>query len=235
MLESQPVSENKSLILASNSPRRQQLLALCGVRFSVLVADVDESQRPGEAPGDYVLRLAEMKARKVAEKAGAGKVIVAADTAVVDAGEILGKPVDEQDAVRMLKRLRGHTHQVYTGLALLRVSDGRLVTDLTVTEVPMRAYSDEEIKAYVRTGDPLDKAGAYGIQHPGFQPVENLHGCFASVMGLPLCRLTWLLQEFGITADPSAAIRCQAELQYDCQISGAILRREVADLHKGEE
>jgi septum formation protein len=235
VLESQPVNEKNSLILASNSPRRQQLLALGGWSFSVLIADVDESQHPGEAPGDYVLRLAEMKARKSAEKAVADKVIIAADTAVVDAGDILGKPVDEQDAVRMLESLRGHTHQVYTGLALLRVSDGYLLSDLSVTDVPMRAYSDEEIDAYVRTGDPLDKAGAYGIQHPGFQPVENLRGCFASVMGLPLCRLTYLLGQFDIAPQSSAVIRCQAVLQYDCQISSSILRGELVNSYKGEE
>jgi septum formation protein len=235
VLESQPVNEKNSLILASNSPRRQQLLALGGWSFSVLIADVDESQHPGEAPGDYVLRLAEMKARKSAEKAVADKVIIAADTAVVDAGDILGKPVDEQDAVRMLESLRGHTHQVYTGLALLRVSDGYLLSDLSVTDVPMRAYSDEEIDAYVRTGDPLDKAGAYGIQHPGFQPVENLRGCFASVMGLPLCRLTYLLGQFDIAPQSSAVLRCQAVLQYDCQISSSILRGELVNSYKGEE
>jgi MAF protein len=176
-----------------------------------------------------------MKARKSAEKADADKIIVAADTAVVDAGEILGKPVDKQDAVRMLKRLRGHTHQVHTGLALLRVSDGYLQTDLTVTDVPMRAYSDEEIQAYVRSGDPLDKAGAYGIQHPGFQPVETLHGCFASVMGLPLCRLTYLLGQFDIVPQSSAVLRCQAVLQYDCQISSSILSGELVNSYKGEE
>jgi MAF protein len=229
------VSEKKRLILASNSPRRQQLLSLGGWNFSVLVADVDESQHPGEAPGDYVLRLAEMKARKSAEKADTDKLIVAADTAVVDAGEILGKPVDEQDAVHMLKRLRGHIHQVYTGLALFRVSDDRILTDLTVTDVPMRAYSDEEIDVYVRTGDPLDKAGAYGIQHPRFQPVKNLQGCFASVMGLPLCRLTYLLGQFDIAPQSSAVIRCQAELQYDCQISSSVLRGELVNSYKGEE
>jgi MAF protein len=223
------VSEKKGLVLASNSPRRQQLLALGGWSFSVLVADVDESQHPNEAPGDYVLRLAEMKARKSAETAGDDKLIIAADTAVVDAGDILGKPVDDRDAVRMLKRLRGHTHQVYTGLALLRVSDARLLTDLSVTDVPMRAYSDEEIDAYVRTGDPLDKAGAYAIQHPHFQPVENLRGCFASVMGLPLCRLTYLLEQFDIHLESSVGIRCQAELQYDCQISSSVLRGEFAN------
>lgn len=229
------VSEKNSLVLASNSPRRQQLLALGGWKFSILVADVDESQRSGEAPGNYVLRLAERKARNSAENAKSYEVVIAADTAVVDAGEILGKPVDEHDAVRMLKRLRGHTHQVYTGLALLRVSDGYLLTDLSVTDVPMRTYSDREIEAYVRTGDPLDKAGAYAIQHPRFQPVENLRGCFASVMGLPLCRLTYLLEKFDIPPRSSADVRCQAELQYDCLISSAVLRGEMVNSYKGEE
>ena len=235
MLESHAVSEQPPLILASNSPRRQQLLALGGWSFNILVADVDESQLPGEAPGDYVQRVAEMKARKSAERIHAAGVVLAADTAVVEGDGILGKPVDEADAVRMLKRLRGHTHQVYTGLALLRKSDSsalrqaqdNALTDLTVTDVPMRDYSDEEIDVYVQTGDPLDKAGAYAIQHPRFHPVESLQGCFASVMGLPLCRLTHLLGQFNIHPDSSVGIRCQAELQYDCPISSAILRGEL--------
>ena len=135
----------------------------------------------------------------------------------------------------MLKRLRGHTHQVYTGLALLRVSDGsQLLTDLSITDVPMRDYSDEEIDAYVQTGDPLDKAGAYAIQHPDFHPVENLEGCFASVMGLPLCRLTYLLGQFDISPEAAVGVRCQTELQYDCPVSSAILRGAVGQ-HKGEE
>jgi septum formation protein len=226
VLESQPVNKKNSLVLASNSPRRKQLLSLGGWVFNVLVADVDESQRPGETPGNYVQRVAEMKARKSAEKVSFENVIIAADTAVVDGGAILGKPLDEEDAVRMLKRLRGHTHQVYTGLALLRLSDGQFLTDLSVTDVPMRVYSDEEIDTYVQTGDPLDKAGAYAIQHPGFHPVENLESCFASVMGLPLCRLTHLLQQFDIAPETSVGLRCQNELQYDCPISAAILRGE---------
>jgi len=224
VLESQAVSANPILILASNSPRRQQLLALGGWSFDILVADVDESQRVDEAPGDYVLRVAEMKARKSSERVHDTSVVIGADTAVVDGDDILGKPVNEADAVHMLKRLRGHTHQVYTGLALLRISDGHALTDLTVTDVPMRGYSDEEIDAYVQSGDPLDKAGAYAIQHPRFHPVENLEGCFASVMGLPLCRLTYLLGQFGIAPDTTVGIHCQAELQYDCPISSAILR-----------
>lgn len=223
MLESQAVSEQPTLILASNSPRRQQLLALGGWAFQVSVANVDESQFPHEAPEDYVLRLARTKALKCAENAHSTHVVIAADTAVVDGDDILGKPVDDLDAVRMLKRLRGHTHQVYTGLALLRTSDGHILTDLTVTNVPMRDYSDKEIDAYVQTGDPLDKAGAYAIQHPRFHPVENLEGCFASVMGLPLCRLTYLLQQFDITPETSVGIRCQAKIQYDCPVSSAVV------------
>jgi MAF protein len=229
VLESQAVKEKTTLILASNSPRRRQLLALGGWSFKVLVADVDESQLPDETPGDYVQRLARVKARKSAESVNGTGVIVAADTSVVDGDDILGKPADEVDAVRMLKRLRGHTHQVYTGLALLRTSDNHALTDLTVTDVPMRNYSDEEIDAYVTTGNPLDKAGAYAIQHARFQPVENLEGCFASVMGLPLCRLTYLLKQFGIAPDTSVGIHCQAELQYDCSISSAVLDGTLAE------
>jgi septum formation protein len=218
------VSEKNVLILASNSPRRRQLLSLGGWKYSIAIADIDESLLPAEAPGDYVLRLAEAKARKSAENANPEGVVIAADTTVVDGGNILGKPTDETDAVRMLKRLRGHTHQVYTGLALLRVSDSYTLTDLSVTDVPMREYSDEEIDAYVQSGDPLDKAGAYAIQHPDFHPVENLAGCFASVMGLPLCRLTYLLKQFEIYPAMEVGLHCQAELQYDCPISEAILR-----------
>ena len=227
MLESPPVSKKNTLILASNSPRRRQLLSLGGWKFNVSVADVDESQLPAESPGDYVLRLARTKAYKSAEKANRESVVIAADTTVVDGGDILGKPADELEAARMLKRLREHTHQVYTGLALLRVSDGHALSDLSVTDVPMRNYSDEEINAYVQTGDPLDKAGAYAIQHPDFHPVENLAGCFASVMGLPLCRLTYLLKRFEIHPAMEVGIHCQAELQYDCPISDAILRGAV--------
>jgi len=218
------MSEKPLLLLASNSPRRRQLLAMGGWSFAVQVADVDESQLPGESPGDYVLRLAESKARASAEHADEGQVVLAADTAVVDAGDILGKPRDESDAVDMLKRLRGHTHQVYTGVALLRLRDVNFQTALTITDVPMRAYSDAEIHAYVATGDPLDKAGAYAIQHAGFHPVENLAGCYASVMGLPLCKVTALFHEFGISPEARVDLRCQADLGHQCAIASRELR-----------
>jgi len=229
VLESQPVSNENILILASNSPRRKQLLSLGGWKFIVAVADVDESQLPDEAPADYVLRLAKSKAHKSGQNAPIESVVIAADTSVVDRNDILGKPVDSEDAVRMLKRLRGHTHQVYTGIALLRVSDGQSLTDLSITDVPMREYSDKEIDTYVKTGDPLDKAGAYAIQHQEFHPVKKMTGCFASVMGLPLCRLTYLLQQFEISPKSAVDIHCQTELQYDCLISNAILRGELVN------
>ncbi|HXZ74508.1 MAG TPA: nucleoside triphosphate pyrophosphatase, partial [Streptosporangiaceae bacterium] len=160
------------LILASNSPRRRELLSLSGWAFSVQPAQVDESPLPGEKPGDYVLRLAQAKAREAAAAGRAGRLVLAADTTVALDGDLLGKPGDAAEAADMLRRLRGRSHQVYTGLAALTAPDGNLVTDLCVTAVPMRNYRDEEIEAYVASGDPLDKAGAYAIQHPGFHPVE---------------------------------------------------------------
>jgi MAF protein len=218
------VSEGTVLLLASNSPRRRELIALGNWTFSVFVSDVDESRFPGESPASYVLRLAEAKARASLAKAAGGMVIVAADTAVIDDGAILGKPKDAADAVRMLKRLRGHVHQVYTGLAVLKISTGQLLTDLCVTDVPMRNYADPEIEAYVRTGDPLDKAGAYAIQHPQFRPVENMSGCFASVMGLPLCHLVRVLARMDVSADANVPANCQKSLLYQCPVSAAILR-----------
>ncbi len=194
--------------------------------FTVMVSNADESQRASESPAEYVLRLAEAKARAVAEQAHPEHIVIGSDTSVVDGSDILGKPVDVVEAERMLKRLRGHTHQVYTGIAALRVRDGKLVTDLCVTDVPMRNYSDEEIEAYILTGDPLDKAGAYAIQHPRFQPVEKLSGCFASVMGLPLCHLVRTLRQLDLPPAADVPTNCQTHLDYQCPVSRAILRGE---------
>jgi septum formation protein len=214
------------LVLASTSPRRRELLALGGWMFHTRPADVDESRRPGEAPGPYVLRLAESKARTCAASAHKDLILLAADTAVSDGETILGKPQDMAEAVAMLRRLRGRTHQVYTGIAVMGMSNGSLITDLCVTDVPMRAYSDEEIEAYVATGDPLDKAGAYAIQNPRFHPVEALSGCFASVMGLPLCHLTRTLRQIDINPRTDISAECQSSLKYTCPISTAVLRGE---------
>jgi septum formation protein len=215
---------NPVLVLASNSPRRRELLALTGWTFEVRPAEVDERPRPGEPPADYVLRLAEGKARAVASglsKSGPDRLILAADTIVTLDGQLLGKPASPAEAAGMLRQLRGRSHQVCSGLALLRFSDGMLRTDFCVTDVPMRTYTDREIETYVASGDPLDKAGAYAIQHAGFHPVENFSGCFASVMGLPLCHLQRSLLRFALQTDLPA--RCQAHLEYACPVSAAIL------------
>ena len=185
------MNERPTLVLASNSPRRRQLLALADWMFSVVVADVDESTRANESPADYVLRLAEKKARAI--PASADQIILASDTTVVDGSDILGKPKDNADAVRMLTQLRGRTHQVYTGIAMLRMSDSILLTDLCVTDVPMRDYSDEEIRSYIATGDPLDKAGAYAIQETADRFVTRVEGSFSNVVGLPIELLQRLL------------------------------------------
>ena len=225
MLESFSVTEQPSLVLASNSPRRRQLLSLIGLQFTVSAADVDESLLANESPSVYVLRLAETKARAI--QAGADQIILAADTTVVNGSDILGKPKDSAEATAMLKRLRGRTHQVYTGIALFRPRDGRLLKDLCVTDVPMREYTDEEIEAYVQTGDPLDKAGAYAIQHPEFKPVAQMDGCFASVMGLPGCHVIRLMRKMDIQPNTNFFLGCETLLEYHCPVSSAILSGEI--------
>jgi MAF protein len=197
------------------------LLALAGWKFNVSAADIDESQSANESPPDYVLRLAETKARAI--RADRDQIVLAADTTVVDGTDILGKPSDSAEAIAMLKRLRGHTHQVYTGITLLRLRDGLLLKDLCVTDVTMRDYSDEEILAYVQTGDPLDKAGAYAIQHPQFQPVANLNGCYASVMGLPMCHVILLMRKMDIQPNADFFLSCETLLEYQCPVSNTIL------------
>jgi MAF protein len=211
------------LILASNSPRRQELLRAAGWSFTALPADIDEQPGPDESAADYVLRLAEEKAKNIQRNMPADiapqAVIVAADTTVVLDEQILGKPVDAAGAKRMLRRQRGRTHQVYTGLAILRAADRRMETDLTCTDVTMRNYSDAEMIAYIDTGDALDKAGAYAIQHNNFHPVENLQGCYANVVGLPVCKLSRILNDMGqIPTDPPRFI-CTGDSPVACEVA----------------
>jgi len=222
------VIEKNILVLASNSPRRKQLLALGNWKYETIVSNVDESQLADEAPKEYVLRLAQAKALAVAKKMQPENIVIGSDTAVIFGNSIFGKPKDEEDAKWMLKQLRGQTHQVYTGVAFYRVSDGKMLTELCVTDVPMRAYSDDEITAYIETGDPMDKAGAYAIQHPKFQPVESMHGCFAGVMGLPMCHVMRALRTLEVRPTADIPMACQNLLNYECHVSGAILRGEAA-------
>jgi MAF protein len=211
------------LLLASNSPRRRQLLALGGWTFDVDVSNIDETRLPGEEPARYVSRLSIEKTRAVLPRASADHLIIGSDTSVVIDGDILGKPADAQEARAMLMRLRGRTHQVYTGISVLRVKNGNIWTEVVVTDVPMRAYSADEIEGYIATGDPLDKAGAYGIQNPDFQPVASMAGCYASVMGLPLCNLSLLLRQAGLAPLADIPANCQATINYQCPVFQAIL------------
>jgi septum formation protein len=216
-----------NIVLASSSPRRKQLLSLGNWKFEVIVSDIDESQHAGETPEKYVLRLAKEKTLAVAQKASPESIVIGSDTSVIDGHEILGKPKDPQDAVRMLKQLRGRTHQVYTGVAIYRLSDQNMSTELSITNVPMREYDDDEITTYVDTGDPLDKAGAYAIQHPDFQPVHSMSGCYAGVMGLPMCHVVRALEKFGVQTQADVPMACQSLLNYQCPVSSAILRGET--------
>jgi septum formation protein len=219
-------------------------MSLGGWEFSALSPQVDESVHNSELPEDYVLRLARSKARAVLDILEAPPspdlLIVAADTTVVDspliddldeeiasAGmsvaalkhtEILGKPTDAAEAEAMLRRLRGRVHQVYTAIAVLRPADDDLRDQVVISDVQMRDYNDAEMRRYISSGDPLDKAGAYAIQSSVFKPVERLSGCYANVMGLPVCHLARLLADFGEGLDSNPAQACMGMLDYPCPI-----------------
>jgi len=183
------------LILASSSPRRHQLLQLAGLAFTAEAADLDESIQAGESPAKYVQRLALEKAQAVWERHKArqseGLVVLGADTTVVCDGAVLGKPVDRADARRMLEMLAGRTHQVLTGIAV--VSRQGLFSEVEITQVFFDLISEEEMSYYLSSSEPLDKAGAYGIQGYAARWIPRIEGCFFNVMGLPLARTIALL------------------------------------------
>jgi len=214
-------------ILASKSPRRKTLLRNLIDPFIVVNSDVEEREIPGEKPDEFVIRLAKEKALVGGAGASANFheniYVLGADTIVVDGTEILGKPLDQMDAARILEQLRGKTHQVFSGIALFNLSTGEVQTRLVCTNVIMREYTDDEIQDYIASGDPLDKAGAYGIQNRDFNPAPEFYGCFANVMGLPLCYLAVLMKEMGIEPDLEVADRCQDSIDYQCPIFAEVL------------
>jgi len=188
------------LYLASQSPRRAELLTRLGLDFGRIDLDVPEQRQPSETPADYVRRVAREKALAGLQKLGApdGAAVLGADTEVVLGDEVFGKPRDEADAAAMLRRLSGKTHQVVSAVSL--VGAAREVHTLSVTQVTFAALSDAEIADYVATGEAMGKAGAYGIQGRAEVFVERLDGSFSGVMGLPLHETAKLLREFGVLA-----------------------------------
>lgn len=230
----------KSILLASASPRRRNLLKLLNLEFSSFATDIDETPLPQESAVELVTRLSQAKACSITPH---NMLVIGADTAVeltiaagkdglfandeVETTEILGKPQDDVDAAQMLRKLRGRPHFVYTGISL---NDEPTWSDSKPnlpeqsfsvrSRVWMREYSDSEINAYISSGDPLDKAAAYGVQNSIFHPVASIEGCFANVMGLPLCRLYHALANHIELTSPQ--IECHLHPEENCTVEEII-------------
>jgi MAF protein len=214
-----------SLVLASASPRRRELLGLTQWAAEVKPAEADEQPLAGESADAMARRLSRLKAHSVARQSPAGSLVLAADTVVALDGAILGKPADADEARAMLETLRGRGHEVITGLSLVVAGVSWEAHDACRTDVPMRDYTSQEAETYVRSGAALDKAGAYGIQDRGFNPVDmaRMSGCYANVMGLPLCHLARLMRRRGITSSTHIPAACQAHTHYACALYPRIL------------
>ncbi len=187
----------QEIILASASPRRISLLRSLGVSFRVVPSQIEEDMNPSLPAPELALRQAGQKARAVACKYPEA-IVLGADTVVCCEGEILGKPRDYQEALRMLRLLSGRSHEVSTGLALIQESTGRMREEVVTTKVFFRVLSEKEIQGYLATGESFDKAGGYGIQGYGALLIEKIEGCYFNVVGLPLAKLGVMLKEFGV-------------------------------------
>ena len=208
------LTDRRSIVLASSSPRRQEILAALGIDFAIEIADVPEPPaEESDDPLELATARAMAKAREAATRHGAGTV-VGADTVVALDGGVLGKPAGADEARSMLRALRGREHRVITAVALMDASTGESVDGHRSSRVLMREYSDEEIEAYVASGDPFDKAGAYAVQSTSFAPAANVRGCYLNVVGLPVCTLLKLASRFGIQLEidrgrlPAGLHRC---------------------------
>lgn len=188
------MNSKRKIVLASQSPRRHELLAGLISDFEIITDNSEEVVDPELLPEEVVKMLAMQKAQNVAAKADADAIIIAADTVVFIDGKILGKPKDEADAAAMLRRLSGREHHVCTGIAVVDNKTGRAVSDIQRTTVCFKPLSDGEIDRYIATGEPMDKAGAYGIQNLGALFVEGIKGDYFNVVGLPICRLAQVLK-----------------------------------------
>lgn len=198
------VAVKPPLILASSSPRRRELLNQVGMAYQVIVADIDESIRPGEDVGEYVCRMAREKALEVHQRDGVTVAVLGADTAVVVNGLVLGKPVDREDAIRMLESLSGRTHEVWSAVALVSPGGG-LRQRLNITRVTFSELDRAWIESYCDSGEPMDKAGAYGVQGIAAQKISHMEGSYSGVMGLPLHETAEILQAAGVLNKASAA------------------------------
>lgn len=187
-------------ILASGSPRRKELLSRMGVKFEVVISDADEKSVTKDVPVRlYVQELALLKASAVAKNLGKDTVIISADTVVTLDGKVLGKPKDKEDAHKMLTALSGREHEVYTGVCVMRRSDSKVTCKSVCTRVKFKSLTEDRINAYIATGEPMDKAGAYGIQGVGSMLIEGIDGDYFNVVGLPIATLADILEnEFDI-------------------------------------
>lgn len=217
------MTDSPPLILGSASPRRRELLALLAAPFTVATPDVDEQPHPGEPPATLAQRLSQEKAAAIAASHTEGMVI-AADTIVVHHGEVLGKPRDADHARVMLQRLRGQSHLVLTAVTVHDAATGKALTDICESRVTLRAMGDDEIEAYIASGDPMDKAAAYAIQNQDFAPTEQVIGCPANVMGLPMCHVVRSLRRQGIDLPPSPPTTCRVQFGgYYCAIADHVM------------
>jgi MAF protein len=210
------------IILASGSPRRRELMGLLGVPFDVHAPDVDEQTHPGEIPAELPQRISRLKAERVARDVGHG-IVVAADTIVVHKGDVLGKPNDADDALAMLRRLRGESHLVLSGVTVMDAESKKQINELCESRVLLRPMEDAEIERYVGSGDPLDKAAAYAIQNTEFAPVAQVVGCPANVMGLPMCHVVRNLRRLGVVLPTTTPTRCDMRYGYTCALTDYVL------------
>ena len=195
----QSASESR-VVLASGSPRRQEIMEALALTLEQVTPEGEEGPpHDDETPHQFTLRLSLEKARRVVGQAGQ-VVVLGADTVVVLDGKVLGKPASNAEAARMLQMLRGRVHTVVTGVTALDGRSGRWLSATKSTDVKMRRYSDDELMSYVASGDPLDKAGGYAVQHEGFHPAEDIQGCYLNVVGLPLCEVVDLLDGLAVQA-----------------------------------
>lgn len=188
---------SNNIVLASASPRRSELLSQVGIEFEVIPSNIPEEPLDGETPSEHVIRLAFQKASEVAGRVGPGKWVIGSDTVVIIDDEILGKPEDEVDARRMLKKLSGREHTVITGYSIINSSGKKDIKKSVATTVKFKTLTDGEIRGYVDSGESMDKAGAYAIQGLGSFMVEGIVGSYSNVVGLPVCQIVNDLETLG--------------------------------------